>query len=159
MAFKDRLKHSDDIRVWHGNLPVESLYTVGIAGERFLRALKDQGKFLGTRCGKCGTVYVPGRMFCERCLVALDEWVEVASSGTLEAWTELYVAPNGEPLKVPVLVGLIRLEGASTSIIHRLNNVTVTELMIGLRVRAVLLPKEKRTGSITDIAYFEPVGQ
>ncbi|MEO0025527.1 MAG: Zn-ribbon domain-containing OB-fold protein [candidate division WOR-3 bacterium] len=156
MALNERMERGDEIKIWYGNLPVESLYTAGIAGEKFFRTLKDQGKFLGTRCVQCGIVYVPGRIFCERCFSKLDEWVQVASSGTLESWTELHVDINGEKLDAPVLVGLIKLDGTSTVMVHRLNNVTGEELKFGLQVKAALLPKSKRTGAITDIAYFEP---
>ena len=38
---------------WYGNLPVTSRYTFGIAGEKFFRMIKDEGKIMGTRCPKC----------------------------------------------------------------------------------------------------------
>lgn len=156
MALKERMERGGEVKIWYGNLPVESLYTAGIAGERFFRTLKDQGKFLGTRCSQCGIIYVPGRIFCERCFGKLNEWVQVASSGTLESWTELYVDIDGRKLDPPILVGLIKLDGTSTFVVHRLKNVKGEELKFGLRVKAVLLPKSKRTGAITDIAHFEP---
>ncbi len=33
---------------WVGNLPVTNRYTYGLAGERFFRAIKDEGKIFGT---------------------------------------------------------------------------------------------------------------
>ena len=38
---------------WHGDLPVTSRYTFGLAGERFYRAIKDEGKLFGTKCESC----------------------------------------------------------------------------------------------------------
>ena len=40
---------------WIGDLPVVSRYTAGMAGERFFRAIKDDGKILGSYCENCGT--------------------------------------------------------------------------------------------------------
>ena len=35
---------------WQGDLPVTSRYTFGVAGERFYRAIMEEGKLLGTKC-------------------------------------------------------------------------------------------------------------
>ena len=53
---------------WLGDLPVANRYTYGLAGEKFFRALKDEGKILGTYCPHCDQTYVPAAAFCERCL-------------------------------------------------------------------------------------------
>jgi uncharacterized OB-fold protein len=157
MALKERLERVNQVKVWYGELPVTSLYTAGVAGERFFRTLKEQGVFTGTRCEKCGMVYVPGRIFCERCLAKLDRWEKVGAEGTLESWTVLYQGLDGKPLKEPAMVGLIRLDGASTVLVHRLGDVKPGELQIGMRVKAVLKPKSQREGAITDIRFFAPV--
>ncbi|MEO0005298.1 MAG: Zn-ribbon domain-containing OB-fold protein, partial [candidate division WOR-3 bacterium] len=100
--------------------------------------------------------YVPGRIFCERCLARLEEWVKVGSSGVLEPWTVLHQGLDGKGLEKPITVGMVRLDGASTVIIHLLDNLDGKALKIGMRVKAVLKPKNKRTGAITDILYFQP---
>ena len=51
-------------KAWRGNLPVTSRYTYGMAGEKFFRAMKDDGKILGTYCPKCERTYVPASIFC-----------------------------------------------------------------------------------------------
>ncbi len=157
MALKERVERLTQTKAWYGELPVESLYTAGIAGERFFRTLKDNGEFSGTKCKCCGIVYVPGRIFCERCFAPLEEWLTVASYGTLESWTVVYVGLDGSRLAEPIIVGLIRLDGASTVLVHRLGEVTPDTLSIGMKFTAVLKPKTKREGAITDILYFKPV--
>jgi len=47
---------------WHGDMEAQYIYTAGIAGERFFRELKDNGKLVGTRCPKCDITYMPPRM-------------------------------------------------------------------------------------------------
>ncbi|MGB9742006.1 MAG: Zn-ribbon domain-containing OB-fold protein [candidate division WOR-3 bacterium] len=157
MALKQRLEQESQVKVWYGELPVESLYTAGVAGERFFRTLKEQGVFTGTRCEQCGIIYVPGRIFCERCLAKLERWEKVGSEGRLESWTVLYQGLDGKPLREPELIGLVRLDRASTVLVHRLGNVKPEELRIGMRVKAVLKPKSQREGAITDIRFFAPV--
>jgi uncharacterized OB-fold protein len=157
MALKQRNEKISQTKVWFGELPVDSLYTVGIAGERFFRTLKEKGQFMGTKCERCGLVFVPGRIFCERCLEHLDNWVTVGPTGTVESWTVVYLGLDGKRLDQPELVGLIKLDGASTFLVHRLGGVKSEELCFGMRVVAVLKPKAKREGAITDILFFQPV--
>lgn len=156
MALKERIGEVSKVKVWYGELPVESLYTAGIAGERFFRFLKEKGEITGTRCDGCGVVYVPGRIFCERCFNSLDKWVKVGPTGTLESWTVVYVGIDGKRLDQPILVGLIKLDGASTVLVQRLGQVKPEEVFIGMRLTPVIKPKSKREGAITDILYFQP---
>ena len=47
MSLLDRDKNAP--QYWHGNLPVTSRYTYGLAGEKFFRTMKVDGKIMGTR--------------------------------------------------------------------------------------------------------------
>lgn len=156
MALKERLTKKSEAKAWYGDMPVESLYTVGIAGEKFFRALKDDGIILGTKCTECETVYVPPKIYCERCFEKLDQYVEVAQCGSLESFTCVHIGLDGKKLEEPIFIGLIRLDGASTCLVHKLGEITVEELCMGMRVCAELKPKAKREGSINDILYFKP---
>jgi uncharacterized OB-fold protein len=156
MAMKERISQPRKTAPWYGELPVESRYTVGIPGEKFLRTLKDRGRFTATHCPECGEVFVPPKMFCERCFCRLEDWVTVGPGGTLESWTMVTVGLDGRPLDDPKLVGLIRLDGATTSMVHYLDKVKAEDLVIGMRVTAVLKPAKQRKGSILDVAHFKP---
>jgi uncharacterized OB-fold protein len=74
----------------------------------------------------------------------------------VEAFTVGYVGPEGQPLPEPVAVGLIRLDGADTVLLHFL--LEADRLSIGQRVEPDLLARSKRTGSILDIHGFRAVG-
>jgi uncharacterized OB-fold protein len=155
MALKERLYQPAEAATWPGSLPVESLYTAGAAGDRFLKALKEKGQLTGAVCKACNEVYVPPKLYCEKCTDELKEWAKVGPSGTLESWTEVHVGLDGKPLDRPQLVGLVRLDGATTSIVHLLAPGS-GGFTIGMKVTAVLKPASKREGAITDILYFQP---
>jgi uncharacterized OB-fold protein len=146
----------EDLRAWRGTMPVVSRYTAGLAGERFLRALRDEARLLGVRCGRCGVTYVPGRLFCERCFDELHDWIEVGPAGTVEAVTALHLGPDGSRLTQPVLLALVRLDGADTVLFHRLGGIGAGEAAIGLRVKPVYKEAAQRKGSILDIVHFTP---
>lgn len=148
-------QNTDGPTVWKGNLPVTSRYTYGLAGERFFRALKEEGRILGSFCPDCERTYVPGVIYCERCMAALDEWADVGLIGEVHTFTFLFENYDGSSRQVPEIVAFIRL--GDGGLVHRLGGVKIEEVEIGLLVEAVLLPTEEREGAITDIAYFKPV--
>jgi uncharacterized OB-fold protein len=148
--------HLSALRAWRGAVPVASRYTVGPAGERFFRALRDEARILGTRCDRCRITYVPGRLFCERCFDELRAWIELGPQGTVEAVTLLCLEPDGSRLEPPLPLALIRLDGADTVLLHYLGGLGGGEATIGLRVEPVFRPAGQRTGSILDILHFRP---
>ena len=142
---------------WLGDLPVNSRYTYGLAGERFFRAIKDEGKIFGTRCSTCERTYVPAALFCERCMAKLDEWVDVGTTGEVHTFTLLYENYDGSPRETPEIVVFVEL--ADGGLIHRLDEVDPEDVAIGMQVEAVFKPKTERQGSILDITHFKPVGE
>jgi len=140
---------------WLGDLPVTSRYTFGLAGERFFRAIKDEGKVLGAHCPKCDRTYVPATVFCERCLGELDEWVEVGTVGEVHTFTLLYENYDGSPRETPEVVAFVKL--GDGGLVHRLGEVAPDEVEIGMTVEAVFKPAAEREGGILDIVHFRPV--
>ena len=140
---------------WHGELPVTNRYTFGLAGEKFFRTLKDEGRILGTHCPHCDVTYVPAAIFCERCLSKLDEWVDVGTSGEVDTFTLLHVNLDGSPREQPEMIAFVRF--GDGGLIHRLGEIALDQLEIGMLVQAVFKPGSERIGSILDIDYFKPV--
>jgi uncharacterized OB-fold protein len=140
---------------WHGNLPVTSRYTFGLAGEKFFRSIKDNGKLMGTHCPKCERIYVPAALFCERCLSELDEWIDVGTVGEVHTYTLLYENYDGTPRTDPEIVAMISF--GDGGLIHRLGKIDTDDIEIGMMVKAVFKPPDQREGSILDIVHFEPV--
>jgi hypothetical protein len=144
-----------DVFVYHGKIFIPNTYTAGLTGSRFLIELRDNKKIMGTKCPACDQVYVPARSVCKYCYDQLDQWVQVSDTGTLETYT-VDGHPNGvQPVEPPIIYGIIKLDGASTGLVHMLSEVDFEKLVIGMRVKAVF--SEKRVGSILDIKYFRPL--
>jgi uncharacterized OB-fold protein len=154
----EKITRPADVRRWPGDFPVRHRYTPGVAGEVFFTALRDRAVLLGSRCEECDYTYVPARMFCERCFAELAADVEVGPGGTLVSFTIGFVGVEGEPLDVPVTLGLVQLDGADAVLLHHLLEVDDRPLEIGERVEVVLRPAAERTGSILDIEGFRTTG-
>jgi len=157
MSLIERITNFGDAKVWYGNMPLESLYTVGVAGEKFLRAIKDQGVIMGSVCPACGLTYVPPMLYCEQCFAELEEWVQVGTRGTVYTYTVLGVSLEDKPLEEPEVLALIKMEGVHGGLVHKLGEVKPEEVGIGMPVEAVFKSRKEREGSILDIKYFKPV--
>jgi len=145
---------NDTLRTWRDNIPVTALYTAGLGGTIFLQALKERGQLVGTRCPTCQRTYLPAQQFCERCFAELTEQVRVKSKGEVVSFTQAHYDRDDNRLPAPITVAAVRLDGADTVLIHYL--LRTPKPRIGARVRVLLKPKAKRTGSILDIAGFVP---
>ncbi len=150
----DKLHHAI---AWRGDIPITSRYTAGIAGERFFRAIKEEGRFLGTHCEACDLIYVPATMFCERCFAELDEWIEVPNRGTIFTYTVLHRDLDEKPLDPPVILAYVKLDGSDGGLVHYIGETEKNLIYIGMEVEAVFKDVAEREGSILDIQYFRPV--
>ncbi|MCI0519028.1 MAG: Zn-ribbon domain-containing OB-fold protein [Chloroflexi bacterium] len=149
------MRNHDAPAAWPGNLPVTNRYTFGLAGEKFFRKLKEEGRIYGTHCPACDHTYVPAAAFCERCLNELTEWVEVEPVGEIHTFTALFENYDGSRRETPELVAFVRL--GDGGLVHRLGEIGPEQVEIGMEVEAVFKPAEERSGSILDILYFKPV--
>ena len=120
-------------------------YAAGTAGSRFLVALRDDERILGSRCPACERVWCPLRAFCPQCGEEHVTDIEVGPEGVLVSWTE--VVGSGA-------FALVRLDGADTALLHRWPK-DAANVRVGVRVRARFATD--RIGSILDLVGFEPV--
>jgi uncharacterized OB-fold protein len=140
---------------WQGTLPVTNRYTFGLAGERFFRALQEEGRILGTYCPSCNHTYVPAQSFCERCLAELEDWRDIGLIGDVHTYTLLQFNLDDSQKPEPEIIAFVKM--GDGGLVHRLGNVSIEDVCIGMRVQAVLKSRSERQGSILDILFFEPV--
>lgn len=145
-----------DVWIYHGQIYIPNTYSAGAIGSRFLIALRDKKRIMGTRCATCNRVYVPARSICKDCYGQLDELVEVSDKGTLLTYTVCNQPNPVQPVESPVVYGIIQLDGADTGFVHMLGEIDPEQIRIGMRVQAVF--KDEREASILDIKYFKPLG-
>ena len=59
MSILEKPDRNIKARAVQGEIPIQSRYTYGLAGEKFFRAIMDKALLLGTRCDECDYTYVP----------------------------------------------------------------------------------------------------
>jgi len=157
MGITEKITKNIDITSWKDKIPLNYIYTVGIAGERFFREIKDNGKIVGTKCDKCNVIYVPPKIYCERCFSRLENYIDVGTKGTVHTFTICYENVDGTKKEEPTIIAMVKIDGTDGGLIHWLCEVDPKEVKIGMTVEAIFKAKEEREGSILDIKYFKPI--
>ena len=102
--------------IYHQAIKLPYRYTAGDMQRSFLKGLQAR-TILGARCGTCEQTVAPARPFCPRCSAKLSDTVEVGPGGTVTTWT---TDGSGRTF------ARIRLDGADTDMLHRVDGVVET---------------------------------
>lgn len=162
MTFSEKFQKTTEMKHWPGNMEVDHFfYTAGVAGEIFFTALRDKGAILGARCKRCGVLYVPPRIYCEKCFgeLRVDAYIDVGLRGQVRSFTVARLGKDGQELTKPEIFAIIDFGPKTTGFLHKLGEITPGAVRVGLEVKAVLKPKAERVGHITDIEYFRPASR
>jgi uncharacterized OB-fold protein len=137
------------LTVEHTVSPGENVYLHGLAS----------GRLIGQRCPLCEKVYVPARGACPTCGVPTEEQVELPDTGTVTTFCIVNVPFLGQRITPPYVAAYILLDGADIAFLHLVLGCAPEEVRMGMRVRAVWLPREEWGTTTQNIQHFEPNGE
>ena len=126
--------------------------TTGPVIGAFLTGLRE-GIILGIRRPD-GSVLCPPTEYDPETSEPLTELVEVGPGGELVSWTWVDPPRSQSPWGQPHGLGMIRLDGADTTMVHGLLADDPAELSVGMRVTARW--RSEREGHIADLEGFVP---
>ncbi|MDD3250792.1 MAG: Zn-ribbon domain-containing OB-fold protein [Smithellaceae bacterium] len=153
------MAEKENIIIESGDAVQPFAYSVGMHGSRFFTEIRDNKRFLGIKCPKCGKVYIPPRGVCGDCFVQMNDWVEVGPKGVIGTFTILryaFIDPEtGTQKPVPYGYGFVKFDGADTLFQHYINIEDESKIRVGARVEPVWA--KHRKGSIRDIEYFQVI--
>jgi len=133
-------------------MALESEFT-RIAENEFYSAAYDrfisQGKLMGSKCRKCGAMYVPPRPICPKCHAREMELVAMKGKGKLAAYTVIAVGPpmmveEGFDRENPYCSGVVELEEGAR----------ITARILGVDVAK---PDQIKIGTPVTVEYQERV--
>jgi uncharacterized OB-fold protein len=127
-----------------------------ISYERFL----DEDRLMGSRCQKCGAIFVPPRSVCIKCYGSEMEWVEIEGRGKLVAFACIAIGPpfmikEGYDRKRPYVSGVVELEGG-VKVVARIEGVDGSKpetIRIGTPLEAEFLHRGEGENSTTFLAF------
>ena len=132
-------------------------YSVGSLASKFFIDLRDKKKITAAKCPKCGFVNFPPRSVCPKCFSKIEDLVELPGTGTLVTFTQVHYDSAVQAVKPPYAMGVIKMDGADTSMVHFLGDVDFKNLKAGMKLEPVFT--EKRNANILDLKYFKPAGK
>jgi hypothetical protein len=146
----------NDVTMLYTPMKLEYTVTAGSARTEFLEALVDR-RLVGRRCPTCTKVYIPPRGCCPTCGELTTESVDVAHVGTLTTFCVIRIPFEGQVLEPPYVAGSILLDGADIPLFHLVGGISVDEVRMGMRVKAVW--DEQRRPHFASVRFFEPTGE
>jgi uncharacterized OB-fold protein len=132
-------------------------WTVGVYLERFYQDLSEK-RITGIKCKKCKKVYVPPRQFCG-CGTKMEKFVKVKDTGTLVNYTVAYQNVNGSRREKPLVIGLIKLDGADTAVWGEVRVTPATVVETGMRLKAVFVDEPASGKTVESLSHFAPAGK
>lgn len=127
------------------------------------RKFLDEDKLMGSKCRKCGQLYVPPRHFCLECRSEDMEWHEMKGEGELAAYTCISIGPSfmiaeGYDRKNPYCTGVVTL-AEGPRIVARIEGVDARDpesIKIGTAMKAEFLHRWEGEEARSFLA-FRPV--
>ena len=102
------------------------------------------GRLEAVRCGRCGALAIPPKVFCPECAARAWQPVALSGDGTIASYTVIRVAPRGYASEVPYAIAAVQLtEGVS--LLGRVVDIPLENLEIGLPVRFRPLTRNGQT--------------
>ncbi|HEV2121028.1 MAG TPA: Zn-ribbon domain-containing OB-fold protein [Candidatus Bathyarchaeia archaeon] len=157
MPILEKLVQPGQARHWTDSIPLEYHYTAGVAGEEFRRELKENGRFLVSKCSKCKSTYIPARTYCPGCFIEMKDQFPIDKPGYVYSFTSVNSDRSAADANPPITVGLVKFEGLKGGIVHLLDVDHPDRVSIGMKVTPSLKNPSERTGAMTDILAFKPV--
>lgn len=152
------LDEEQDIYITKGMVRAEFNFWVGIVMDKFYDGLQEK-KFIGTKCSKCGKVFLPPRNRCGDCFAKAEDFIELPETGILKNFTVTsYKVTERKARNVnkDQIVGLVQIDGADSAMVVPVINTNPEDLKIGMKLKVVWAKRIR--GHPNDIAGFEPIG-
>jgi len=102
-----------------------------------------------------GRVLCPPLEYDEEGEPTTGEFVRLGPSGTVKSWSWVPAPRTSHPLDRPFAWALIQIDGADNAMVHAVDAGEAKHMKTGMRVR--LRWAEQKSGTILDIACFEPI--
>jgi uncharacterized OB-fold protein len=128
-------------------------YSTGGQSAFFIELMNNK-KIHGTKCKKCGKVWMPPRINCSDCYADTD-WVALKPEGEIMISTIAWFTTSAFIASVPYAMGFIKMEGADTGMLQGIfsENLVPSKIKKGKKVKAVF--NKSREGKMTDF-FFVP---
>ena len=150
--------NAERVNIIYHPIKLDYTFTASDFTTSYLEALRE-GRFIGDRVVEGDSVYSPPRGVCPRTGLATTELVDLPNRGVIKMFTVVHIPIPENPMKPPLTIANIQLEGTDTTFLHLIGECKNDEVYAGMPVEAVWKPEEEWQYSPANIRYFAPIGR
>jgi len=94
----------------------------------------SEKQLMAAKCDKCGTVLLPPKPMCTKCLSTNLEWIELEGVGKLLSYTIIHIAPVQFQSLAPYSVGIVELK-SGLRLSGMIRSVDPKEIRVGMDLK------------------------
>ncbi len=147
--------NAERVNIMYSPVNLDYRFTASDHTTRFLNSIKN-GQFIGSQVKPGSPVYVPPRPICPETGLQANEFVDLPDTGIVHWFTIVHIPIPDNPIKPPFVVANILLDGADITFLHLISGCANENIEIGMRVKAVWKPEDKRSLSPANVRFFAP---
>ena len=94
----------------------------------------SEKRLMAAKCNECGTVLLPPKPMCTKCLSTNLQWIELEGAGKLLSYTIIHVAPEQFQSITPYTVGIVEFKNG-LRLPGMIRDVKLEEIKIGMNLK------------------------
>ena len=94
----------------------------------------NENILMAAKCNECGTVILPPKPMCTKCLSINLKWIQMDDTGKLISYTIIHVAPEQFQSIAPYTVGIVEFKNG-LRLPGIIRNVNPEEIKVGLDLK------------------------
>ena len=130
--------------VLHSRRTLSLRFDIPISKTREFWESLGKGRFVTSKCSKCGNVSFPPQADCPSCMGDEFTWVDLGREATLVTFTEVRVAPASFSENGPYIIAIGELAGG-LKVLAWLEGVSLEDAKPGMKLR--IEPRGSREGN------------
>ncbi len=120
--------------VLHSRRTLSLRFDIPISKTREFWDSLRQGRFVTSKCTKCGNVSFPPQADCPNCMGSSFEWVDLGREATLATYTFVQITPASFVDSDPYIIAIGEFQGG-TKVLAWLEGMRYEDAKVGMKLR------------------------
>ncbi len=120
--------------VLHSRRTLSLRFDIPISKTREFWDSLRQGRFVTSKCTKCGRVSFPPQADCPNCMGSSFEWVDLGREATLATYTYVQITPASFVDSDPYIIAIGEFQGG-TKVLAWLEGMRYEDAKVGMKLR------------------------
>jgi uncharacterized OB-fold protein len=116
----------------------------------------SEKRLMAAKCNECGTVLLPPKPMCTKCLSTNLKWIELEGAGKLLSYTIIHVAPEQFQSITPYTVGIVELQNG-LRLPGMIRDVDAEEIRVGMNLKIDFEPLASSQWPAWPRYFFRPL--